>query len=133
MFYPGETIAHTFILPYEKSYISKVIVSYRQSERLVLEKVIASSRAMQELDEGTAITVTLAEEESLLFEDNAHYDVQVNVFMSSGRATSSQIRDWTGLQHVRDTSITVINSDPFNPAQDVNTTVEGGTLFIDTN
>ena len=47
MFYPGETIAHTFTLPYKKSEIDKVIISYRQNGHIVLEKIITSATNME--------------------------------------------------------------------------------------
>lgn len=104
MFIPGETVTHTFIIPYEKSAINTVIISYRQKDTIILEKFITSQGNMTETeDDQTMITAALTEQESLLFVDNCQYGIQINVlFEGGGRSTSQEeIIDWTGRQHIR--------------------------------
>ena len=108
MFHPGETIAHTFTLPYEKGTIDKVIISYRQKDQLILEKIITSDVSMQETDDNqTIVSSVLSESESLLFHDLTTFAIQINVFfgdgeIASGRVTSDEIGDMTGIQHIRE-------------------------------
>lgn len=107
MFIPGETIAQTFELPYAKEEIGQVIISYRQKDRIVLEKIITAQKNMKSTDNGkTIVSSYISEAESLLFEDNCEYRIQINVLFrsgtTSGRSTSLEIAGWTGYQHIRD-------------------------------
>ena len=108
MFHPGETIAHTFTLPYEKSTIDKVIISYRQKDQIILEKIITSDTSLQETEDNqTIVSSILTESESLLFHDLTTFGIQINVFfgdgeIASGRVTSDEIGETTGVQHIRE-------------------------------
>ena len=42
MFNPGETVAHKFIIPFDSSVLSKVIVTYKQCDNVFLSKTITS-------------------------------------------------------------------------------------------
>lgn len=105
MFIPGSTVAHTFTVPFQKSLIDTVIVSYRQKDMIILEKFITSNISLAEVDEEhTRFTSLLTEEESLLFQDLTDYSVQVNILFDSGsRAASDPILSRTGSQHIRQT------------------------------
>lgn len=109
MFIPGETIAHTFTIPYPKDSIGQIIISYRQKDRIVLEKIITSKKNMVSTEEdNTIVSAVLTEAESLLFEDNCEFRIQINVFFgedgTNGRSSSYETRGWTGYQHIRNLS-----------------------------
>lgn len=112
MFIPGETIAQTFTLPYSKENIGQIIVSYRQRDRIILEKIITSQKNMQSTDDDqTVISAVLSESESLLFENDCDYGIQINIFFGSGEVTggrvaSCEITGHTGYQHIRELSTT---------------------------
>lgn len=103
MFIPGETVHHQFTVPFSPSNISKVIVTYRQNGNIVLVKNVTSSSIQNGPLTGSAIVaVALTQEESLLFEDNSDYWVQINLRTISGhRAASKEIKDSTGPQHYK--------------------------------
>ena len=111
MFNPGETAIHTFVIPFVKSDLSQVIVSYKQSGDVILEKVVTSSQDfLDHLDDQgnidetkTDIEIALSQEESLLFKENARYTVQLNVLTEGGsRHASCEIKDTNGVQHHKD-------------------------------
>lgn len=107
MFHPGETSTQLFELPFKKSDIKKVIVSYRQKGQIVLERTVTSpGNIVASADDTTLLSVTLTEAESLLFKDFTDVAIQLNVIFngnSSNRAVSSEVYTSTGIQHIRDT------------------------------
>ena len=109
MFYPGETVEHTFIVPFNVNDVEDAIVSYKQGNRIILEKDATINAIFDDTDpqnpiitDFTELLVVISEEESLLFEDNAPYTMQVNVFNLGNRATSELIKDRTGVQYYRE-------------------------------
>ena len=42
MFFPGETITHSFVIPFAANEIDHVILSYKQNGAIILEKTITS-------------------------------------------------------------------------------------------
>lgn len=106
MFIPGETISHRFHLPFSKTNIIKVIATYRQDGHIVLDpKTIYPSQITTE-QTGSQFVITLSQEESLLFEDDKYFYVQLNVLTSVNgsnvRTTSYELRSETKLQHLRE-------------------------------
>ena len=108
MFNPGETIAHTFIIPFRRVDISKVIISYKQNEAIIFEREITSSREFMEHrgSDGevdpikTEIRIILSQEESLLFSESDSFTIQLNVLTEGGsRHASATISGSNGIQH----------------------------------
>lgn len=109
MFYPGETVEHTFIVPYYESDIDEAIISYKQNDHIVLEKQATSKQIYDNTDpnnpvivEFSELIIVLSQEESLLFENNAPYEIQINIFSIGNRQTSEPIKDSTGTQFYRE-------------------------------
>lgn len=102
MFIPGETISHQFFIPFVSSDIVYITVSYRQNGHVVLEKNVYPGQ-IENSNPLSTFVVTFSQAESLLFEDEADYWVQVNVFFSGGaRCSSMEIKSRTGRQHIRE-------------------------------
>lgn len=105
MFIPGETVAHKFYLPFHKTDITKVIVTYRQNDHVILIKTLYSGQIEDEV-EGSHFVITLSQEESLLFKDNSYFYVQINVFFTGPdgltRGTSVELRGDCKLQQYRE-------------------------------
>lgn len=103
MFNPGETIIHQFVIPFLSTELSKVIVSYKQGDDIVLEKTVTSGFTPIEEYTKTQFAVTLSQEESLMFSDLNSYTIQLNVLTIFGtRAASKEIRGTSGVQHHRE-------------------------------
>ena len=107
MFIPGETVLHSFTIPFASSDISKVIVSYKQNDRIVFEKVINPSDPedvdIVQVTEGTTnFSYRLTQAESLSFDDDARCFIQVNVLTVGGTRVASRIIDGKlGSQYVK--------------------------------
>ena len=100
MFIPGETVAHEFIIPFISSEVQKVIVTYKQNDRLILIKTITSG--FEDLDTKTKFVVTLSQNESLMFDNKSDAWIQLNVLCQNGtRAACNEFRASTGKQHYR--------------------------------
>ena len=102
MFFPGETITHRFIIPFAANEIDKVIVSYKQNEAVMFEKIV--NTGFTEQDQGsTLVEFQLSQGEGLLFADDTPFTVQLNVFTSVGtRHTSHVLSSSSGVQYMRD-------------------------------
>lgn len=104
MFHPGETIVHRFIIP-EIEDVQKIIVTYEQNKRFVLEKVVTS--VSTEGDE-TYVEVFLDQFDSLKFQDWKDVYAQLNVFCEKDgvkyRSASNPVEIATGVQFCRKTS-----------------------------
>ena len=102
MFHPGETVTHTFTIPFLFSEVSKVIITYKQNDHIILTKAITSDFA-DSSESTSSVIVTLTQEESLLFEENKDFRIQLNVFTKSGaRVTSDEIKGENGAQHYKE-------------------------------
>lgn len=117
MFYPGETIVQSFIVPFLQSDIDKAIVSYKQNDHIVLEKEATSTQIYDDTDpndpvpvEFSELVIVISQEESLLFENDMSYEIQINIFSMGNRQTSEPIKDTTGRQFYREV-YTYENSD----------------------
>lgn len=99
MFNPGETVEQRFVLPFDNSDLSKVIVTYKNNGDVFHMKSITSADIEPE-DNKTIIHSHLSQEETLLFKPNCSYKIQINVTTRSGsRFASKEITDKTGAQH----------------------------------
>ena len=108
MFFPGETVTHRFIVPFDKNEIDKIIVTYVQGGDVVLEKEITSSdiedldTSGQSVNHISAATTVLSETESLIFRDNAYIEIQLNVITGDTRHVSHLMRSSSGIQYKRE-------------------------------
>ena len=109
MFYPGETVIQTFVVPFPEDDIENVIVSYKQKDHIVLEKGVASDNVAPEDDQAeqslsSVITVELSEKETLIFENDTPFTIQLNIFNLGSRCTSEIMKDYCGTQYLRELS-----------------------------
>ena len=104
MFYPGETLEHTFIIPFYESDVDQVVVSYKQNDHVVLEKEVASIAQLyseedpSEIIEFCEAVVIISQQQSLLFEDDCMCEIQLNVFTMGNRRASEPISEKVGRQ-----------------------------------
>ena len=102
MFFPGETITHNFIVPFAKGEISKVIVTYKQNDQIVLEETV-SSGFEDEDNQQTSFDIVFTQSKSLAFHDNSDYTVQLNVYTKGGtRHASHELHGISGVQYLRE-------------------------------
>ena len=106
MFNPGETVVETFELPFLKSELSKVIVTYKNKyDDVFYVKTITSSSTRQiENENKCLVAVELSQQETLLFEENSCFKIQINV-LTTGRVSrfaSKEIVSKTGPQHIKE-------------------------------
>ena len=103
MFFPGETITHRFIIPFSKADVDYVVISYKQNEQVMLEKTITSDQITKETELSCRIEYELKQIESLLFDDNMPFTMQLNVYSTSGtRHTSYELSERNGIQYFRE-------------------------------
>ena len=107
MFHPGETVINNFVIPFEKADISQIIVTYKQFDDIVLERTITSADRFAFIDYSdpakTKFRIQLSQEESLLFNENTDYKIQLNVYTEGGsRHASCEIRGTNGVQHYKE-------------------------------
>ena len=102
MFFPGETIIHKFVIPFEAIDISYVVVSYKQGDDIVFEKTITSGFEEEETNQ-TSFSFAFTQQESLRFSDNWAYTIQCNVYTKGGsRHTSNELKSSNGIQYLRE-------------------------------
>ena len=102
MFIPGETISHKFYIPFVRSDIDRIYVSYKQNDCLILKKTVYPGSVTRE-GVNSYFIVVLSQEESLLFQDDMGYTIQLNVIFTSGaRCSSKDIKGVNGAQHLRE-------------------------------
>lgn len=101
MFFPGETIIHTFVIPFAETEIVKIIVSYKQNNAIILEKEITTVTP-----DGPGLSkasIQFTQTESLMFQDDAVFTIQLNVIASDGtRHTSHELKSDNGVQYLRE-------------------------------
>ena len=106
MFNPGETIVHVFIIPFVANRISKVIVTYRNKDHNVFcVKEITSSNINSDPEDNrkSLVTAEFSQQESLLFEEQSCYKIQLNVITNThDRFASTEITGRTGPQHIQE-------------------------------
>lgn len=107
MFHPGETIVHSFIIPFQRIVLSQIIVSYKQNGYVILERIVTSKDqyAFEEIEDPakTKFRIQLTQNESLLFDDESDFTIQINVYTEGGsRHASCEIKGSNGMQHHRE-------------------------------
>lgn len=102
MFFPGETISHKFVVPFNHNEIAKMVITYKQNDHILIEKTITSGFKEEELYV-TSVEYQFNQGESLIFEDNSDFTMQINVYTVSGsRHTSHEMRGSNGVQYLRE-------------------------------
>ena len=113
MFYPGETIAHSYVIPFALAEIAKVVVSYKQNEAIILDRVAIPPAEGDETTHDyefisidkriTKVIFTFSQAQSLNFKDDQPFTTQINVYTVGGtRHTSHECRSSSGVQYLRD-------------------------------
>ena len=106
MFIPGETISHQFHLPFPKTDVVKIIVSYCQEGHIVFEPITIYPNQITNEPTGSQFVITLSQENSLLFEADKYFYVQLNVIFSTEegiiRSTCMELRGENKIQHIRE-------------------------------
>lgn len=114
MFTPGETALHSFYIPFKKSEINEMIVSYKQHDDIILEVPIASYLIRDIYDEshtflGSVFDIDMTQPQSLMFQNHDcrcganEYYIQINVLLTSGaRFTSKPIKSTNGIQFYKE-------------------------------
>ena len=102
MFFPGETVLHTFVIPFSSKDVAQVVVSYKQNEAIIMEKSVTGG-FKPDGDNVCSVEIEFTQQDSLLFSDNAAYTIQINVYTSEGtRHTSHEMKSSSGIQYLRD-------------------------------
>jgi len=102
MFFAGETISHIFTIPFLPEEVSRILVTYKQNNRIVLVKSI-TSEAIETVDGESTFAVTLSQKESLLFKTNEFVKIQLNVYTTTAaRCVSEELTTFIGVQHVNE-------------------------------
>lgn len=103
MFFPGETITHRFVIPFSKADIDYVVISYKQNEQIMLEKTITSDLILKDTETTCVIEYDLSQTESLSFDDDLPFSMQLNVYSLNGtRHTSYELKESNGIQYFRE-------------------------------
>ena len=110
MFCPGETIRHTFIIPFLARNISKIVVTYKFKGDVFFEKVITSDNSTQfqyyepaENENKTKVSFILSQDESLLFPENDCYTIQINVLtLGNSRHSCTILKEETYVQQYQE-------------------------------
>ena len=114
-FHPGETVVMNFVLPFNQLDVKAVVLSFRDRNSVVLETMATGFKSEGENNEKTRVGYTLTQEESLLFEENSIYQLQLNVFGPNGsRIVSNEIRVETYSQQIPFPGFTEINTFNYN-------------------
>lgn len=102
MFFSGETVTNSFVLPFSANEIDYVILSYKQNGSIIFEKKITSG-FISEAQHITRVEFAFSQAESLLFDDNLPFTIQCNVLTKAGsRHASHEMKSTSGVQYVRE-------------------------------
>ena len=102
MFFPGETITHNFVIPFSVNEVQEVTLSYKQNESIMFEKTITSGFVALST-QATRVTHVFTQAETLLFQDNTDFTIQINVYTKGGtRHASHEVKSSSGIQYLRE-------------------------------
>ena len=82
----GTTPTHKFAIPFNTNMIRECQIVYQQNGREVLTKYLRDCKL-----EGNAVSVTLSQEETFLFDGSAKVDIQIRVVTANDDALASDI------------------------------------------
>lgn len=89
-FHPGDTVVFDLTIPFAKEDLEAVKVSFRNNNAVVFEVEITSFQAK---GDKSRIGFTMTQEESLLFNENDIYKMQLNVYGANGSRSASKEYD----------------------------------------
>lgn len=102
MFCPGDTVVHNFTIPFAVNELAKVVVSYKQKDRIVKIIEVTSGFSQGSTNMEAVFSVTLSQQDTLLFDESYPYRAQLNVLTTTGtRCTSNEMPDKTGPQQYK--------------------------------
>lgn len=84
----GTTPTHVFVLPIEVSKIRELRITYKQMDRIVLEKTEKEVKM-----DGSTVQFTLTQEESLAFRKEYAAKVQMKVLTDDGVVLASPVKE----------------------------------------
>ena len=100
-FHPGETVVLNFVIPFSLYDVKAVVVSFRNNDRVAFEAIATSFKQEGDDPYKTRVGFTLTQAESLQFDENSIYMMQLNVFgPNSSRIVSDEIKLTTGAQQL---------------------------------
>ena len=112
-FHPGETVVLNFNVPFSVLDIKAVRISFRGRNSIAFEATAIGFKSLDYVDgQGntvykTRVGYTMTQSESLQFEENTDYKMQVNVYGPNGsRITSKEIDVRTLEQHLQEPGFT---------------------------
>lgn len=82
----GTTPIHTFSLPFDKSFIDKVRIIYKQGGNVILKKETEDCTI-----DGNTVTVKLTQQETFLFSPGEIVRIQLRVLTSGNEALKSNV------------------------------------------
>ena len=82
----GTTPTHTFTLPFPVDTVANALIVYVQGDREVLRKTVSQCHM-----DGSTLSVTLTQEETLKFSCDKRAQIQVRVLTHNGDALASNI------------------------------------------
>ena len=84
--YRATTPTHTFEIPFDVATAKEILITYCQSEKIILEKRLQDCNI-----DGNCISVKLTRHESNLFDRKKNVEIQMRVLTQGGDALASQI------------------------------------------
>lgn len=82
----GTTPTHTYTLPFDSALISKLRITYKQRDETVLTK----SEEDVEIA-GNSVSVTLTQEETLMFDERSMVEIQLKVLTTAGDVLATDV------------------------------------------
>jgi hypothetical protein len=82
----GTTPTHTMTLPFNTDTIDKIRILYSQKDELILTKNTEDCTIS-----GNIVTVSLTQEDTLLFKNDIIIEIQVRILFKDGTAAASDI------------------------------------------
>ncbi|MBQ7292173.1 MAG: hypothetical protein IJW79_00390 [Clostridia bacterium] len=83
----GSTPKHEFTLPFDVYFVKEFKVTYKQNNKIILEKYLSDFEAND-----NTLSVTLTQEETFLFIEGVNVEVQARVLTTEGDVLASNIR-----------------------------------------
>lgn len=100
-FHPGETLVLNFVIPFSLYDVKAVVISFRNQNSVAFEAMATSFKQEGDDEFKTRVGFTLTQAESLQFEENSTYTMQLNVFgPNSSRIVSDEMKVTTGSQQL---------------------------------
>lgn len=82
----GTTQTHTFTIPFNLSLVSKLRITYKQGDKVVITKTEQDIKK-----EGANIIVSLTQQETLMFNDSSIVEIQLKVLTNGGDVLATEI------------------------------------------